>query len=268
MQVLEVMQRDVVTVQASDSLALAAQIMLWRRIRHLPVMRDGQLVGVLSERQLVSERGGLSAADGTKAVEEWMTAPAITIEPNEPLGRASALMVAHTISSLPVVERGELVGIITSTDLLAELSFEQPPAEDTVAAVATRRMQVVTPEDYVLDAVERMVKSDIRHLPVVDGKRRLVGMVSDRDVRTAVGDPLELMSVPERMSALGMTRVSELMVPNPSACTLDTPLDEVVEAFRDLSVGALPVVKEGDVLVGIVSYVDLLHAMVLRRRRR
>jgi CBS domain-containing protein len=117
--------REVATVRPEDSVALAAQVMLWSGVRHLPVVRGHEVVGIISERD-VFRRGTEVGARAARAenVGRAMTTPAITIDADKPLVAAAWLMSARKLGCLPVVEDAELVGIITTTDLVRH-QFEE-----------------------------------------------------------------------------------------------------------------------------------------------
>lgn len=137
MKVREVMTRDVITVRMSTSLKEVARILAEHRISGLPVVgENGEVLGVISEGDILfKERGpaprkGLlsSLLDPTGVEEQLkleartagdsMTAPAETIEPGRPVSEAAARMIEAGVNRLPVVEDGELVGIVTRADLV------------------------------------------------------------------------------------------------------------------------------------------------------
>jgi CBS domain-containing protein len=106
-------------VNENDSLAVAAHRMTWLGCRHLPVTRDDEVVGVLSERDLLAWKSEGRALDGPDdRVGAAMSAPPIVATPDESLAEAAARMIASRIGCLPVVLRGRLVGMLTTTDLL------------------------------------------------------------------------------------------------------------------------------------------------------
>ena len=115
-----------------------------------------------------------------------------------------------------------------------------------------------TPDDDVLDVVALMVREGVRHLPIVDADDRVVGIVSDRDVRTAVGDPVTAL---ERSDETERDRwpVDEIMTSNPICVPANASVDELARVLVDESIGAVPVIDDDGKLLGIVSYVDLLH---------
>jgi acetoin utilization protein AcuB len=111
------MTREVVVVSPAVSLMAARRMMQRSHVRHLPVVSGGQLLGILSDRDM------LRHADEPMTCGEAMTASPITCHPNTSVGRIAQLMLTHKIDSLPVIDDREvLVGLVTSSDLLALLA--------------------------------------------------------------------------------------------------------------------------------------------------
>ncbi|MCP1470169.1 CBS domain-containing protein [Sphingobium sp. OAS761] len=110
--------RNVIQVRSTDSLLSAVQLLADKRIGCVPVVDDGQVVGILSERDLVYRvaKDGASALDLT--VGDVMTSPAITIDDQTPVIHGLSLMTKRRIRHLPVVVDGELVGLISIGDLV------------------------------------------------------------------------------------------------------------------------------------------------------
>ena len=130
MQVSELMATDVVTVDLNDDLRLVDDIMAERHIRHIPVMEDGVVVGLVSQRDVFKARMSSTMGYGemgqrtflrTIAVKEIMAHPVITIAPETTVNEAVDLIVDKGIGCLPVVRGEQLVGIVTKTNLLQHL---------------------------------------------------------------------------------------------------------------------------------------------------
>ena len=129
--------------------------------------------------------------------------------------------------------------------------------EDIARMLMSREPLTAAVDDNLMDAAARMADRNVRHLPVVDGDRRVVGILSDRDVRTLVGDasrPLRPDDAKVRMRSL---RVGDAMTRDVFVVAQDAPFAEVARIFTDQKVGAVPVVDDGDRLVGVISYVDV-----------
>jgi CBS domain-containing protein len=130
LQVGQFMTTDLFTVHPEDVVDLAASLMDWRHIRHVPVEdNDGHLVGLVSHRTLLRMVGqGIKGNDGqAPAVKDIMKRDPITATPMTPTLEAIDLMRKNKVSCLPVVEAdNKLVGIITERDLIrvAAMLFE------------------------------------------------------------------------------------------------------------------------------------------------
>jgi CBS domain-containing protein/gamma-glutamyl:cysteine ligase YbdK (ATP-grasp superfamily) len=121
LKVGDFMTTDLFTVHAGDVVDLAASLMDWRHIRHVPVEdNEGRLVGLISHRSLLRLVGqGLSSDQSEHVlVQDVMKRNVVTVSPDTPTLEAIEKMRAHRVGSLPIVEDGKLVGIITERDLI------------------------------------------------------------------------------------------------------------------------------------------------------
>jgi acetoin utilization protein AcuB len=112
------MTREVVVLSPQTTAAEALGLCRERRIRHLPVLEGGRLVGIVSDRD--PERASALEKILLSAV---MTRDVITAHPGDPVEEAANRMRERRIGCLPVVESGELVGIITSSDVMEALVY-------------------------------------------------------------------------------------------------------------------------------------------------
>jgi len=120
LKVEQYMTTDLYTVHEDDSVELAAHLMEWHRIRHVPVEdRDHRLVGLVSYRtllRLLSENDAQERAAATIPVSEVMRKDPVVIGPDTTTMRAIAIMRERRVGCLPVVQGGTLVGIVTEHD--------------------------------------------------------------------------------------------------------------------------------------------------------
>ncbi len=126
MKAREVMTTEnLLTIREDDTLAAAAHRMTWGRCRHLPVLRDHQVVAVISERDLLAWLGQGRSLDGpTDLVRSAMIAPAVVADPDEEIGELAARLLSRRIGCLPIVLDDRLVGMVTSSDLLGRIVAE------------------------------------------------------------------------------------------------------------------------------------------------
>jgi len=109
---------DVVTITADHSVAEALKILAERRIGAVPVMQDGRVAGIFSERDVIHCLAAHGAAGLDRSVGDAMTAPAITVGRDEAAIGALTLMTRRRVRHLPVVEDGALVGLVSIGDLV------------------------------------------------------------------------------------------------------------------------------------------------------
>jgi len=116
--ILETKGSDVLTIEVETPVRDAVTILADRRIGALPVLRDGAVVGIMSERDIIYKlrSDGAQVLDWT--VEGIMTSPAITVTPDQQIMGALSLMTRRRIRHLPVVEGERIVGIVSIGDLV------------------------------------------------------------------------------------------------------------------------------------------------------
>lgn len=125
--VKDIMTKGAVTLGGNDILDLASDIMNLGRLRHLPIVENGKVIGVLSQRDLF--HAALIKALGLRhkeekellqaiRVAEVMSQPVITIPSKASVKEAARLMVEKKIGCLPVVDAGFFTGLVTETDIL------------------------------------------------------------------------------------------------------------------------------------------------------
>lgn len=125
--IADIMTRNVETLDPADDVDLADMLMRLDRVHHLPVIEDGQLVGLVSQRDIariqVSPTSGLTVEAQRRAhlqvkVRDMMVADVMTAPSTTSILEAAKLMKERYFGCLPVVDDGELVGIVTGTDML------------------------------------------------------------------------------------------------------------------------------------------------------
>jgi acetoin utilization protein AcuB len=129
MVVQEIMTKNPVTVESSDSVRVALTTLLELDIRHLPIVEADQLIGIVSDRDLRQLTPPLATDDEsaakaerllTQPVSSIMSSDVLSVDPEMDAGDVVDLMIEHRVGAIPVVEpgTGELVGIVSYIDLL------------------------------------------------------------------------------------------------------------------------------------------------------
>jgi acetoin utilization protein AcuB len=198
------MTPDPVAVAADAPLSTALRLMREHRVRHLPVVEGGELVGMLSDRDLrlampsplgMESPEDVAAAEGTP-VAEVMSRGAITAGPYDTLEDSAVRMRRHRVGSLPVVDAaGGLVGILTETDII------QAFVEIFTSSGPSSRLEMSMPDrpgelSRAMRAIGEELNINVNSVMVTgrDGNGRKTAVVS-----LATIDPREAIAALERI---------------------------------------------------------------------
>jgi len=195
MLVSDVMQAAVLTITPKTSLPEAIRLVQHRGVRHLPVVEDDRLVGIVSDRDLKRamassatslERHELRYLLDTVTVDEIMTRAVITVGRMFPIEEAARIMVKEKVSALPVTEPGRLIGIVTETDVL-ELFVRGMGAGQPTSRIDVRLAEDSATLADLVHAVEeaRVAISSIMTLADRSGHKDVVIRVRSMDPRAA-----------------------------------------------------------------------------------
>lgn len=283
MNVLSFATREVVTIAPMDPIDRALSLMEEHGIHHLVVQNKGEVVGMLSDRDILVSTGWMLSVErqtdaapshpstiiGPRVVAQIMSRPPVCITHEESSRGAAMLMLEHKISALPVMHWSRLVAIITDTDLMRWLSalsvsdatldqYLRRPVEGLMRA----RVFTVTPEAPLPEVSDLFRRRRIRHVPVVSADR-LMGIISDRDVRRALGwaSVREIQGHDENRETPRIPRrAADIMMRDVVTVSPTSPLRDALGLLLKKRIHSLPVV-DGVQLTGMVTETDFLKAI-------
>ncbi|WP_028111853.1 DUF294 nucleotidyltransferase-like domain-containing protein [Ferrimonas kyonanensis] len=174
MRLSKVMSAKVVSCGGDTSVAEAARLMSQHRISCLPVTAEGQLVGILTDRDL-RNRVLAKAVDPGVAVKQVMTASPRCLTSQETWFDAQLLMTRFNIHHLPITEHGQLKGLVTSNDLMRQLD-----SDPALIIKQLNRCQDQEQLVQVMDGVPNLVKSLVAAEVSAEQVGRLLTAISDR----------------------------------------------------------------------------------------
>ena len=273
----EIMTRDVVYTTIPGSRDKVLNLLKERHVSAVPVVKDGSLVGIVTRSDFLENPEEEQTA-------LLMTRDPITAEPYESIESAARRLIEHGIRRLPVVENGELVGIITVSDIIgtiANLGIEDPIGEYVDPFV------VSVWEETPLPLVGRIMElAGVKVVPVLDSACNFVGVISDKDLiqSSIIVDTVERSdmsagsdedvwtweSIRDTMSLYySVSRVElpdipakEIMKNNDLTVLQTTPVSECARMMHRRGQRHLPLVKSNQQLKGLVEDTDLLKAIV------
>jgi predicted transcriptional regulator len=178
LQAADVMSSDVVSVRPNQTLHEAALIMEKKRISCVAVCTDNQIVGILSQRDIVASARSHGSSEGVRVCDK-MSHSVETISPETPVLYASLIMEEKGFRRLPVVSKQGIVGIVTQTDLVQ--AFESMSALRNVTEIMTTDIATIAPDQNVAQVVDIMVQKGISSV-LVTHNDKAVGIITEKDI--------------------------------------------------------------------------------------
>jgi CBS domain-containing protein len=132
---------------------------------------------------------------------EIMTATVRTVTPQTALVEVAALMREGDVGSMPVIDAGKLVGIVTDRDIVVRAVAEGKGPETSVANAMTSEIFSVKPDDFVFEAIRLMGDKQVRRIPVVNEDGSLAGIIAMADIALEMEDEREIAETLEEISS-------------------------------------------------------------------
>lgn len=200
----QVLVSPILTIAGERTMLDASQLMETHRVRHLCVEEGGEIVGIISVRDLVrsfvdAERGPICDLDKVyRPLSVLMATTFATIQSDASLRASAQLMRDKRIGSLLTIEAGEIVGIVTERDLVWKgLAGSRDPDGTHVSAVMSSPLLGIDVNRTIRDASKAMAEQSVRHLAVTENGK-IVGVLSIRDL-------VKMVSIRDRPRFLGKT---------------------------------------------------------------
>jgi acetoin utilization protein AcuB len=261
------------SIGADQTLSTAHEMMRRHRIRHLPVLRAGKLVGLLSQRDLYLVETLPDVDPDRVTVEEAMSQHVSSVAPATSLERVAVMMADRKHGCVVVMEDEDVIGIFTSTDALraladlsrgrdtgwmacvTEANGDTPADPRSVREIMQYAHAVTSPAESVGRALEKMRLFHTNHLIVVRGEE-VVGMVDDRALMTT------------RASSRKPAQVREVMRRTVGVVDATAAAASAERLLRVGHIDAVAVVHRGTVLGTVVAAAPDPAAPARKRRAR
>jgi len=299
-RVRDAMTSAVTAISPTTPLSQVVELLIEKGLKATPVVENGKIIGIITGGDLLARAGmGLrislqrilpadlfseqirQLAEEGKTAKDIMTSPVVTIDDDEHVTRAAALMSEKNIKRLPVVNKqGELVGVISRLDILALVASGGPSSElfpaiagataRTAGDIMFRNVPTVTLDANLNEVINKILTTPLRRVVVTDEGRHVLGIIVDTDLVKATPQrkagwlpnilsrfsnvPTELVNFTENAGDV-MTR--EVFAVQP-----DTPLTDVIRLMIDKQIKRLVVTDEDKRLVGMVSRESILRVLI------
>ncbi len=322
----DIMTKDVKVLTLDDNVETCDKLMKNKKIRHVcvidpPTEEGGKpaFVGIVSGRDIdrqISPYIGKIGEENTdqkalrKPLTQIVTRQPKSVSPETPIPDMIATMVDNRVDMVPVLVDDDLVGIVTSSDIIkifvrldtirqlcdnVEKRLKRPRLADlasgssvdlaalissavqTVEDSMTERVICLDEQDNLGKAVEVMQEGKFRHIPIVNKQRKIVGIVSDRDIlrhcppttrRPASKTELfrsELFGDDPNDPSLNL-RVTDVMTRDVVSVLPSCSFNNAVKTLHETEVNCLPVVDEEKKILGIATVSDVMSTMLAAYR--
>ena len=254
LEVGSIMSEGVISISPAETVASAAKVMSENNTSCAVVLEDGELVGIVTERDFLKSVGGGDREFEKREVREVMSSPVESVSCSTTVFEASKVMGEKGIKRLVVVEEGSVVGMVAQTDLLrASASYGM---WRDLSEIMSRDVAVIEKEARVSQAAEIMTRRQISCIVVMEGEE-VAGVMTERDVlKKVIGagkNPAEV-STEEVMSAPVISVEPNCSIFNGS-CLME-----------QMNIHRLVIIEDNQ-LQGIITQTDIFRVVRLKLQR-
>lgn len=237
-----------------ERLSYAVDLFDKHNVARLPVLEEGALVGIITQRDIMEKIGYFKEDTklSTFHISTCMTRDPFTCHPFDPVEKAIELFCFRDISGIPIVDE-ELVGMVTKLDVIRVFEYPQK-----VVSCYKSKFLSVSAEERVVHARMLMLEHNERCLPVIDGT--LEGVITVKDVIFELYKFMELVDRHQGTLVRNLS-IEEAMNQNPKTTTLTQEIEEVKQVMVKENLSTLPILEEGEV-VGLISKDQMIEALL------
>ena len=259
MQIKNLMSTSLITIDKDQSLADALKLLRKNRISRLPVLNNKELTGIISERDIAKKLGSSkyeSMPASRLHVSSVMVKDIISVPQSMRLAEVANIMLENGIGSVPVIDDGKMVGIVSKADFVT-MAIDGEYDNICTKEIMTKDVISVSPSERLIHARRVSIDAKVGRLPVIDDEE-LVGMITSKDLMRAFIDFRK--KVPERYqkSQIKEVLVEYIMSRNPVVVTKDHSISDVAKIMIETGYNGLPVVED-DKVIGIITQTDILR---------
>ncbi len=252
---VDIMQCSVVTVGSDESVYKAIGILAEKKLSGLPVVDDGELVGIISEKDILQLLYETESPEGT--VRDYMTADPVCFDINTPLQDIGRCLIENSFRRVALLRDNRLTGIISRADLIRydahrlmspgqQALFDNRQGTPTADDAMKCGLLTAKRDTSLFDAATILATKHITGLPVVDDGMHLEGIISEMDI-------LKRLFLP---NVSGLV-VEDLMTEDVTTFDKTDSLFDICDCLINNQFRRVPILDE-DRLVGIISRTDIV----------
>lgn len=265
MHIKDIMSSKVVVVDKDQNLNDALKLMKKHKISRLPVINtnnnhERELVGIITEKDIALRLGSSRYGNMPPShfhVSTVMTPDPITLNAAENLGKAAKIMIENKIGGIPIVDGGEIVGIITKTDFIK--TCQGIPYDKTyIKERMQTNVMTVNPGDRLVHARRILIDEDIGRLPVMSGDE-IEGILTAKDIADSMISFRKI--VPDKYQAARIRNllVEDIMTQNVRTINEEKTIADASTFMIDEDFSGVPVTNDTGEITGMITKTDLMN---------
>jgi CBS domain-containing protein len=268
MHVKDLMAKDLLVVDKDQNIHDVLKLIKKQKISRLPVINTNhnhqkELVGIITEKDIAFRLG--SSKYGNLApshfhVSTVMTPNPVTVESDSNVVTAAKLMLEHNIGGVPVLEGGELRGMLTKSDLLSTFQG-RPFSEMTIKERMKTDFISIGSQERLVHARRLIFDEDVGRLPVLDDGE-LEGILTAKDIALSMISFRKVVPDKHQPARIRNLLVEDVMTQNIKTINQNAVVSEAATMMLENNFSGLPVVDDDDKMVGLITKTDFLDLMV------
>lgn len=282
MNVADIMSSPVYVINADEPVSHARKLMLRHRIGTLPVLNEGKMIGIVTKSDISNRLAQAEPLWRRRPIDQIpikliMTETVITIYPEASISQAAILMLENGIHNVPVVKNGNIVGIVTRTDLMRYVAEHSEKMNTKVPSLMTEDVIFVHRHHTINHVIEEMNKNEIARVIVKGDDGKPVGFISRKSLALNIltdneGDlATKSIKMVRRSSPAGQktyryvkempVTAEDIMVSPIISIDVSENISAAAKKMIEEGLTGLPV-SDGEDVVGILSRTDIMRAIL------
>lgn len=282
MNVADIMSSPVYIINTDEPVSRARKLMLRHRIGTLPVLDEGKMVGIVTKSDISNRLSQAEPLWRRRPIDQipikmLMTETVITIYPEASITQAATLMLENEIHNVPVVKNGNIVGIITRTDLMRYVAENSGKMSTKIRNLMTEDVISVHRHHTINHVIDEMNRHEIARVIVKDDDGKPAGYVSRRSLALSlITDSEGELSTKNikmvRRSSPGGQKIyryvkempvtaEDIMVSPLISIDVNENISAAAKKMIEEGLTGLPV-SDGEDIVGILSRTDIMRAIL------
>ncbi len=257
----KIMSTDFPTIDSDSTIANALSVMKDTKYQDVPVVENGNYAGVITYSAILRKKSVSLDAKVKNLIRNIQTAT-VDLE----ITKIAEMFISNNCRQIPVLNGKKIIGVVKRNKIIDIVRDIKALKEIKVWEIMTNPVEAVKQHDLMDDALELMIREDIRTLPVVDETDRVVGVVGMREIidnnwkkdNKTIGDLAK--------SSRSQITVESISTTSAKTVEWDSDVAEAVSVMVENGFSTLPVI-ESNALVGVITEYDVLELISACRER-